>query len=49
MKISNHQLKKGNTLFKIAEISANHNGSIDRAKKTIEAAKHPAKAVFVSP
>ena len=39
MKISNHQLKKGNTLFKIAEISANHNGSIDRAKKTIEAAK----------
>ena len=39
MKISNHQLKKGNPLFKIAEISANHNGSIDRAKKTIEAAK----------
>ena len=39
MKISNHELKEGNLLFKIAEISANHNGSIDRAKKTIEAAK----------
>ena len=39
MKISVHELKRGNLLFKIAEISANHNGSIDKAKKIIEAAK----------
>jgi sialic acid synthase SpsE len=39
MKISNHELKKGNLLFKIAEISVNHNGSIDRANKTTKAAK----------
>jgi len=39
MKISNHELKKGNLLFKIAEISGNHNGSNDRANKTTEAAK----------
>ena len=34
-----NEIKRGNLLFKIAEISANHNGSIDRGKKTIEAAK----------
>ena len=39
MKILNHTLKIGNPLFKVAEISANHNGSLDLAKKTIEAAK----------
>ena len=39
MKILNRELKQGKLLFKIAEISANHNGSIVRAKKTIKAAK----------
>ena len=39
MKILNRELKQGKSLFKIAEISANHNGSILRAKKTIKAAK----------
>ena len=39
MKISNHEFKKDNLLFKIAEIPVNHNGSIDRANKTNKAAK----------
>ena len=39
MKICDHEFKEGNLLFKVAEISANHNGSIERAKKTIDAAK----------
>ena len=37
MKILNRELKQGKLLFKIAEISANHNGSILRAKNTIKA------------
>lgn len=39
MKILNHELKQGKLLFKIAEMSANHNGSITRAKQIIKAAK----------
>ena len=36
MKILNRELKQGKSLFKIAEISANHNGSIVRAKKQLK-------------
>ena len=39
MKIDNYQIDKDSPAFIIAELSANHNGSIDRGKKTIEAAK----------
>ncbi len=37
MKIANFEIGKGKT-FIIAELSANHNGSLDLAVKTIEAA-----------
>ncbi len=36
MKINNHNIKKGNKVFVIAEIGMNHNGSITRAKKLID-------------
>jgi len=40
MKIGNFELYEGNKLFKIAEISSNHNGLLKRAKDTILAAKN---------
>ena len=39
MKIGNFELHEGKKLFKIAKISANHNGSLKRAKDTTLAAK----------
>lgn len=39
MKIGNFKISQDNNLFKIAEISANHGGSLQRAKDTILAAK----------
>ena len=39
MKIGNFKISQNNNLFKIAEISANHGGSLQRAKDTILAAK----------
>lgn len=40
MKIGNFEINQKNRVFKIAEVSANHSGSIDRAKETILAAKN---------
>ena len=45
MKILNRELKQGKLLFKIAEISANHNGSIVRAKKQLKSKGSGADAV----
>jgi pseudaminic acid synthase len=39
MKISNFDLKNTNSVFVIAELSANHNGSLENAIETIRAAK----------
>ena len=39
MKISNFNLKNTNSVFVIAELSANHNGSLENAIETIRAAK----------
>ncbi len=39
IKIGNFELKPGNPVFIIAELSANHNGSIETAKETIRATK----------
>ena len=39
MKIDNYQIDKDSPAFIIAELSANHNGSIQVAKDTIRAAK----------
>jgi pseudaminic acid synthase len=39
MKIDNYQIGKNSKVFIIAELSANHNGSIETAKETIRAAK----------
>ena len=39
IKIGNYSLDKNSSVFIIAELSANHNGSIDIAKETIRAAK----------
>lgn len=39
MKIGNYQIDKESKVFIIAELSANHNGSIETAKDTIRAAK----------
>jgi pseudaminic acid synthase len=39
MKIGNHSIDKSSNVFIIAELSANHNGSIDTAIETIRAAK----------
>jgi pseudaminic acid synthase len=39
IKIGNYSLDKNSPVFIIAELSANHNGSIDIAKETIQAAK----------
>ncbi|AXB55382.1 pseudaminic acid synthase [Flavobacterium fluviale] len=39
MKIGNYQIDKESKVFIIAELSANHNGSIETAKETIRAAK----------
>lgn len=39
MKIDNYQINKESKVFIIAELSANHNGSIETAKETIRAAK----------
>lgn len=39
MKIGNYEINKNSPAFIIAELSANHNGSIETAKKTIRAAK----------
>ena len=39
MKISDFDLKNGNSVFIIAELSANHNGSLEIALQTIRAAK----------
>ena len=39
MKIGNHVIDRDSPAFIIAELSANHNGSIDVAKETIRAAK----------
>ena len=39
MKIGNHVIDRDSPAFIIAELSANHNGSIDVAKDTIMAAK----------
>ena len=39
MKIGTRQIGKGNPCFIIAELSANHNGSLEVAKETIRAAK----------
>ncbi|KVV13963.1 pseudaminic acid synthase [Flavobacterium sp. TAB 87] len=39
MKIGNFELSKNSEVFIIAELSANHNGSIEVAKETIRAAK----------
>ncbi len=39
MKIANRKINDDNPVFIVAELSANHNGSLDIAKKTIKAAK----------
>jgi len=39
MKIGKHQIGENSPVFIIAELSANHNGSIETAKETIRAAK----------
>ena len=39
MKIGNHEIGKGQPVFIIAELSANHNGSLETAIETIRAAK----------
>lgn len=39
MKIGDFEISKGSKVFIIAELSANHNGSIDTAIETIRAAK----------
>lgn len=39
MKISNKKIGKNNNVFIIAELSANHNGSLETALETIKAAK----------
>ena len=39
MKIGNFKINKDSSVFIIAELSANHNGSIDTAVETIKAAK----------
>lgn len=39
MKIGNRQIGEGNNVFIIAELSANHNGSLETAIETIRAAK----------
>jgi pseudaminic acid synthase len=39
MKIENFEINQGSPVFIIAELSANHNGSIDTAIETIKAAK----------
>lgn len=39
MKIGNHTIDKNNPVFIIAELSANHNGSLENALATIKAAK----------
>ena len=39
MKIENYTIEKNNPVFIIAELSANHNGSLETAKETIRAAK----------
>lgn len=39
MKISNRMIGEGNSVFVIAELSANHNGSLETALETIRAAK----------
>ena len=39
MKIGDFDLKNGNSVFIIAELSANHNGSLEIALETIRAAK----------
>jgi pseudaminic acid synthase len=39
MKIGNHLIDKSSNVFIIAELSANHNGSVDTAIETIRAAK----------
>jgi pseudaminic acid synthase len=39
MKIGNHNIGENNKVFIIAELSANHNGSLDTAIETIKAAK----------
>ena len=39
MRIGNYIIDKNSPIFIIAEISANHNGSIEVAKNTIRAAK----------
>ena len=39
MKIGNYTIGKQSPVFIIAELSANHNGSIDKAVETIKAAK----------
>src|ERR1700755_667765 len=39
MKIDNYNINKGSPVFIIAELSANHNGSLETALETIKAAK----------
>ena len=39
MKIGKRQIGDDSSVFIIAELSANHNGSIETAKETIRAAK----------
>ena len=39
MKIGNYTINKDSPVFIIAELSANHNGSIDTAIETVKAAK----------
>ena len=48
MKINNRTISKNTKPYIIAELSANHNGSLDRAKKSIfEAHKSGANAVKI--
>lgn len=39
MKIKNREIGKGNSVFIIAELSANHNGNLETALETVKAAK----------
>ena len=39
-KFGNHEISRSSPPFLIAEVSANHNGSIDRAKNIIRLAKN---------